>query len=82
MKKLFITFILIILFSANAIAEVRKQTLDNGYYIGEFNSNNQRHGYGIYYFDTSKLICHYEESVCEFITEPTAVFGIHVELTI
>ena len=25
--------------------------------------------YGIYYFDTSKLICNYEESVCEFITK-------------
>jgi hypothetical protein len=54
MRKLFITFILIILFSANAIAEVRKKTYDNGYYIGEY-SNNQRHGYGIYYFDSGHI---------------------------
>ena len=25
--------------------------------------------YGIYYFDISKLICNYEESVCDFITK-------------
>lgn len=51
MKKLFIAFILIILSSANAIAEVNKQDLSNGYYIGELNSTNERHGYGIYYWN-------------------------------
>ena len=55
MNKLFITFILIILFSANAIAEVRKKTYGNDYYIGEF-SNNQRNGYGIYYFDDGTIV--------------------------
>lgn len=54
MKKLFIAFILIILTSANAVAEVRKQTFSNGYYIGEVNSKNERHGYGIYYFNSGQ----------------------------
>ena len=55
MKKLFIAFILIILSSANAVAEVRKQTFSNGYYIGEVNSKNERHGYGIAYFENGHI---------------------------
>ena len=55
MKKLFIAFILIFLSSANAVAEVRKQTYPNGYYIGEFNNQNQKNGYGIFYFNNSQI---------------------------
>ena len=48
MKKLFLSFFLILFVSTSAFGEVKKQTYGNGYYIGEINSNNQRHGYGIY----------------------------------
>ena len=45
---------LILFASTSAFGEVKKQTYEDGYYIGEFNYSNQRHGYGIYYFDSGQ----------------------------
>jgi len=55
MKKIILSFLFILFISTNIFGAVKEKKYSNGYYIGEFNLNNQRHGYGIYYFDSGDI---------------------------